>query len=416
MQKIDFREISDSEFDAFVKDRKDTSFQQNSYILSLQEKMGRETKLLGLSLDGQIVAAGAFILRKILWNYKVGLCVQGPVLNYYNPEIVDLFFKHLNQYLRKQHVIYNTILPNLELGKRDQDGNVLEAADWSFEQNLSKAKYKSFGKINDYKNIIQRFLFYKDFQDANGVPYHSEKKLFQSYTTKTRNLINKARKNMVKIEDGSDHLDVFVDIMEKTGERRGFRSRDAVYYKNFLESFGKDRSFILLAYLYPEEAIAELNQRKTDLMQEAKILSVKKENGNKKAVGKLKEINNQIEGVDNSLTFFDQFEDKDQKIYLSGALFVVYNQEMTYLFSGSLEEYFGLGAADLIQFEAQKTALEKGCDRYSFLGTLGAYSNSDDGIHAFKKGFGGRVLELPGAYYSVLHPLGKLVEYRYREP
>ncbi len=416
MQNINFREISTNEFNTFAKGRKDVSFFQSGYFLSLQEKMGRETKLLGLYLDGKLVAAGAFFLRKILWKYKVGLCVQGPILDYDDPEIVALFFKHLNQYLRKRHVVYNTILPNLELGKRDQDGNVLEPADWSFEQNLSKAKYKSFGRINEYKTILQRFSFYKDFQDENGVPYQSEKRLFQSYSSKTRNLINKARKNMVKIEDGSEHLDVFVEIMEKTGERRGFRIREVGYFKDFLEAFGKDKSFIMLAYLYPEEAIAELNQRKAALMEEAESLLAKQESGNKKAAGKLKEINNQIQGVDNSLTFFNQFEHKDQKIYLSGALFVIYNQEMTYLFSGSLEEYFGLGAADLIQFEAQKIALKSDCNRYNFLGTLGSYSNSDDGLHTFKKGFGGRVWELPGAYYSVLHPLGKLVEYRYREP
>ena len=103
-----------------------------------------------------------------------------------------------------------------------------------------------------------------------------------------------------------------------------------------------------------------------------------------------------------------------KRIYISGAVFVTFNNEMVYLSSGSDAKYYGLSGSQLIQHYAQTKAMEHGVKRYNYFITEGKHSGAkDDGILNFKKGFGGYLVELPGEFHiNVNQFLGKLLEMR----
>ena len=89
---------------------------------------------------------------------------------------------------------------------------------------------------------------------------------------------------------------------------------------------------------------------------------------------------------------------------MSAAMFMLYGDEVVYLFSGSDEKYMrDYNAQYLIQWHMIKYAAKHNFKVYNFYGINGLPNpNSKDyGIYDFKKGFGadyGRVIELVGSY------------------
>ena len=188
--------------------------------------------------------------------------------------------------------------------------------------------------------------------------------LFKQFKQNTRNLIHRAEKNGVKVRELSrEELPVFKQITESTSHRRDFQDKPLSYYE----------------------------------------------------------------------AMYDLFHDKDQVKFLvaeapdgtpiSVAMFMLYGDEVTYLFSGSDEKYMKeYNAQYLIQWHMIKHAAEHKFKRYNFYGlqALPNESKKDYGLYTFKKGFAsdnqGHVTELIGAheapvdsiFYALHHFLHKL--------
>lgn len=84
-------------------------------------------------------------------------------------------------------------------------------------------------------------------------------------------------------------------------------------------------------------------------------------------------------------------------------MFMLYGDEVVYLFSGSDEEYMKeYNAQYAIQWYIIKYAAAHKFKRYNFYGISGLPQNGElDGIYEFKKGFDtkhGKVVELIGSY------------------
>ena len=84
-------------------------------------------------------------------------------------------------------------------------------------------------------------------------------------------------------------------------------------------------------------------------------------------------------------------------------MFMLYGEEVVYLFSGSEEQYMKeYNAQYAIQWHMIKYAATHGFKRYNFYGISGLPRNGElDGIYEFKKGFDtkhGKVIELIGSY------------------
>ena len=120
--------------------------------------------------------------------------------------------------------------------------------------------------------------------------------------------------------------------------------------------------------------------------------------------------------TDRPLSYYEQmydlFHDKGEikfllaeanDIPLSAAMFMLYGDEVIYLFSGSDEQYMKeYNAQYAIQWYIIKYATEHKFKRYNFYGIHSLPKNGElDGIYEFKKGFDtkyGHVVELIGSY------------------
>ena len=169
--------------------------------------------------------------------------------------------------------------------------------------------------------------------------------LFADMKRNTRNHIRKAEKMGVKIRElDREELNIFKQITESTSNRRNFTDRPLSYYQQMYDLF-HDKG-------------------------EVKFLLAEADN-----------------------------------TPLSAAMFMLYGDEVIYLFSGSDEKYMKeYNAQYLIQWHMIKYAVEHKYKTYNFYGIQGLpdKSSKDYGIYDFKKGFTsdetGRVIELIGSF------------------
>lgn len=190
--------------------------------------------------------------------------------------------------------------------------------------------------------------------------------LFKQFKQNTRNLIRRAEKNGVVIRElEREELPLFKQITESTSERRHFQDKPLSYYEQMYDLFHKKG--------------------------EVKFL--------------LAEV---------------------QNTPLSTAMFMLYGDEVTYLFSGSTAEYMKeYNAQYLIQWHMIKYAANHKFKRYNFYGlqALPNESSKDYGLYTFKKGFTsdnrGHVTELIGAHempvntpFYLLHQLLHRLKHR----
>ncbi len=185
--------------------------------------------------------------------------------------------------------------------------------------------------------------------DING---RSQDEIWANFKRNTRNHIRKAEKMGVQIREINDsELLKLKQITQSTSKRRNFTDRPLEYYEKMYELFvpRNEAKFIL--------AEAEIN---------------------------------------------------GEMVSLSAAMFILYGDEIIYLFSGSDQKYMrDYNAQYLIQWYMIKYAADHGFSRYNFYGIQGLPDpdSKDYGIYEFKKGFDGHVVELIGTYEAPLSGL-----------
>ena len=219
--------------------------------------------------------------------------------------------------------------------------------------NIVKDGYNREIAVTNLKNLGFRsaasdnptYLFALDIYKRNP------DEVFASFKQNTRNLISRAARKGVTIRELSKkELPLFKQITEATSERRHFSDKTLDYYETMYDLFARSNEVKFI--------IAEVG-----------------------------------------------------KTPIAAAMFMTYGDEVIYLFSGSDEKYMKeYNAQYAIQWHMIKYALGHGFKRYNFYGIQGLPDPNKPGygIYRFKKGFGGRVIELLGAYDLPLSPLYSL--------
>ena len=222
-----------------------------------------------------------------------------------------------------------------------------EVKDGGFNHKQAIKNLKNNG-FKSIKSSMPKYLFVLELKGR------AEEQLLTSMKRNTRNHIRKAEKMGVKVRElKREELNVFKRITESTSSRRHFQDRPLEYYENMYDLFhNKGEIQFLLA-----EA--------------------------------------EVDG---------------KTVPMSVAMFMLYGNEVIYLYSGSDEKYMkDYNAQYLIQWHMIKYAAKNEFKTYNFYGIQGLPDKmqKDYGIYDFKKGFTsdetGRVVELIGAYETPIN-------------
>ncbi len=355
---MQFIELKPEEFRTFADKHPNKSFYQTPEIANLREQNGWTAYYFGVKTANQLVAASLIVAKPAFLGKSIFYAPGGPLVDYEDTKTLNFFIRHLRHYAKTHNGYVLHIEPYYELIERDRAGKPV-ANGFNHQKALKNLQNLGFKPLNTSDEPKYAFVL----ELKNRTP----DEIFADFKRNTRNHIRKAEKKGVQIRELSRaELPIFKQITESTSARRNFADKSLKYYEQMYDLFADRGEVKFLVAEVPEAT--ENDKYSGTVDQEA-------ENGFSRGVP------------------------------ISSAMFILYGDEVIYLFSGSDEAYMKeYNAQYLIQWHMIKYAAEHKFKRYNFYGINGLPdpNSKDYGIYDFKKGFTseatGRVTELLGAH------------------
>lgn len=399
-----FRELSIDEYKKFIKNYKNSNFFQDDRMDNYSKFKGYISYYVGVEDNKNIVAAARLLAKKSKFGKYNFSSPRGLLVDYNNFELLEFFVNNLKKYIKTKNGLVLKIDPYIIYKSRDIEGSeTKEINNSNIVNNLKKLGFIHGGFTRGYDLSGQgRWYFVLNLENK------SLDDIQKGMKANHRNIIRKAEKYGVEIKQIEyNDLPTFKHITEDTSARIGFSDKSLVYYQTMYDSF-KDEVKYLIAYLNVDKYKEKLKEELEINQNKYKILS-------DTTTGKAKELKITIDGLIKRLDESNHL--KEKQIPISCAMFMLYNGEVDYLFSGSLSEYKNLYAQYLIQWHMIKYAIENNYKKYNFFGISGIFDKKDSeyGVYEFKKGFGGVVEELIGDFYlptSILYKIKRIIKDR----
>ncbi|WP_428417373.1 peptidoglycan bridge formation glycyltransferase FemA/FemB family protein [Phocicoccus schoeneichii] len=374
-----------------------------------------ETFLLGLFKDDNLVGVAFLSAYPMMRKYRGFSTHFGPLLTEFNNEDFEFFLKEIDAFIKVHNGLEVTIAPNQIYQVRDKDGNVIEDDERNNREIMGVFERLGF-KHHGFSTqlVFSEHLRFQSVVDITG----TMEDVFKRMETKTRSDTRRALKQPIKIRHLTpDEYDEFLHIYKDTEERLGF---DKVPRERILDQLRilDKKIYVVLAELNLEEVIETLEKEKSQLEDQNKKLleehdlekaSRKVRNVHKDTEIKIQQTKNQIKDAE------ERIEKYGTVIPLSSAMYYFNNNEMVYLYSGSLREHSKFLATNFVTIKMIEDAQKKGLKRFNMYGITGNFESdaADYGVFQFKRGFGAEIEELPGTFSKVYHPvvykLGKLL-------
>ena len=338
-----FELIDTEKFRKFASRSPYKSFMQTPEIATLRENNGWTPYYFAVKEKDKIIAAAMIIAKPTFLGKSIFYSPGGPLLDLSDTKLTDFFFKNLIKYIKSHNGYVLRIDPYYEFIERNREGNKVEGG---FNHQKALENLKTLGFKPVLNTDQPKYLFVLELK--NRTP----DQIYADFKSNTRYHIRKAEKLGVKIRElKREELSTFKRITESTAERRSFQDKPLSYYEQMYDLFHEQGKVKFI--------VAEAN--------------------------------------------IDQEESSPTP--LSVAMFILYGDEIIYLFSGSESRYMKkYNAQYLIQWHMIKYGAEKGFKKYNFYGINGLPDESKPGygVYLFKKGFTsentGHVVELIGSY------------------
>lgn len=406
---MELKEITTKQFDQFSNKHPQTSFSQTSAWADVKKVNGWKSHFLGL-YDGKKIVGATLLLSKELPFIKKNMCyaVRGFLIDYSNFELLKEFTNGIKEYAKKINAIFVKIDPYINYQERDIDGKIVENGKNNKEafSNLTKLGYRHFG-FNLMQDTLQpRWIFVTETKNT------TVDEVMSKMDSKTRQIIRKNERLCIDTREISyDELEIFKDIMQHTGDRRNFIDRPLSYYQNMYKNLQpKGILKILIAELHTDKLIKNLEEEIASLQKDYDDRKYKHDNGiNKmnenKYLQKQKEVEKNIDRVSKKLEEIKSLQKENgDTIVLGGILFLIHGNEVLSLVGGSYEKFMEFQSAYTVHWAGCKYAIENNYDRYNFYGITGDFDEKNPlyGLYLFKRGFGGKVVELIGEFDLVI--------------
>ncbi len=378
-----FRELSIKEFNKYLDKSDLKTFLQSP----MMDNSDTVSYYVGVEENKNIIAAARLTSKKRKFGYNYFSSPKGLLLDYHNEKLLKFFTDNLKKFIKKRKGYVLRIDPNILYKSRDINGKITDEFDNSdIVESLKKVGFIHNGFTVGYNSSQETRWMYtidlenKTFEEVvkDFKPHHLSK-------------IKKAEKFGIIVKDIEyDDLPVFKEITEQTGKNIGFKDKSLEYYQRMYKSFGKDVKFVI-AYLDVEKYKEKIN---TELESYTKKYDkfYNKENNS------AKEVKKNIDSLNNRLKEVEKY--KEKMIPISASMFMLFGDEVVYLFSGNVDKYNNFYSQYLIQWIMIKYAIDNKYKKYNFYGIKGTFENGKnaDGVYEFKKGFGGHVEELIGLF------------------
>ena len=381
-------ELSEQEFRDFLDRHPLKTFLQTPEIAHLREKNGWTIYYVGLKDKDKVIAATMMMSIGNFMGKKTFYAPRGVLIDYENQNLLTLFFQELKQFVKNHQGYVFKMDPYYELVERDSEGKIVTSG-FNHTDVVSHLKRIGFFPINSEQ---AKWMF------ALNTDKKSFEELRKDFRPSTRNILNKVLKSNIQIRELEyDELHLFKAITEETSERKRFGDKPLSYYQDMYQVF-KPNGLIkyLIAEINIPEYIQSLEKERLENNQKLSVLSDSRYNDKKK-----EEIHKTLEGISKKLKEAKSIQkEHGNTLILSGGMFILYGDEVVYLYSGNYKRYMNFNAQYKIQWEMIHYAIDHNYKQYNFYGIteFRDKNHKDYGVYDFKKGFNGRVIELIGGF------------------
>ena len=390
--------MNENEYRTFTNLNTSIHFLQSYEWGELSKQRGYTPFYIGLLDKDKFVASALLLQKKLFFGFSYFYIPRGYNIDYKNTKLIKIFTDELKNWCKKKKGIFFKIDPDIKLHTIDSNAAVIEGENnYKLVEFLEKIGFKR-RKLNKYFETMQpRFTFRipleKSIEEIEG-----------RYSQTNIQRIKKAEKNGIIVEKGTEKdISEFVRLMKMTEKRQGFYSHDENFYQQFYNLFSKNNNVTLyLGKLDLDKTKKELLNKKESLNDELNSLI---EINSKKANSRKKEINKEIEGINNNLSFYDK--DKSGTIVVSSYLTVNYGNKCWALYAANDMKYKGLFANYLVYKTQIRDAKEMGAEIFDVFGTIGDPNSKSNliGLHDFKKKWGGEYIEFIGEFDFITNNL-----------
>ena len=402
--ELEFAVLSDADFEAFALKHPQNSFLQSVDFAGFQRARGQQVELFGIRRGGNLVAAGKLNHTTTRLGYTICECAKGPLMDYTDPELVRAVVELLRKRARDRKAAELRISPNLKYVARDEDG----AEHPEVEDNrplltqLAGMGFRHQGLDMDFVNVNWMFI-----KDLTGVQDAEE--LIMSTSYRTRKAIRKAEKNGVFLEQATlETLDDFYGALSTAGDERVFVYRERAYYEHLLRTTSDEFTKLMMAKIDIPAYRKSITERlEAEAAMAAGLRREVEETGSKKKANRLKVVQDLVDSYERSLKDIERFPDSVGVATVAAIHFVCYGDEVVCVIGGTVQDYIYFNGATSLYWGMMLHALEKGYPRYNFYGTFGISGQDEEGHggYAFKKGFGGEVVQLVGDFVLPVRPV-----------
>ena len=380
---MEFVELNEKDFRKFLDKSPLKNFMQLPEFAHMKEINNWQSTYVGVKEKDRIEAATLLCSRKRRFGYEF-YAPRGILVDYKNKELLTFFVENLKKYIRKRKGYVLRIDPYYIRVERDIDGNVVEGG-VNNEEAITNLKKLGFKKSAHPEQISWSFSLDLDKNK-------SDDEILKEMKGNTRRDITRAIKNdLIFREIGYDEINLFKEVLDSTGDRKGFSTRNLDYFKKlYNELVPKDLAKFVVVELDIDKTLGTKEKEKKELSE--KLKTTKKNTATlEDQIGK---INKEIDELK------ELKKEKGKKIVLAADIFITYGDEVVYLYGGNDDKYMKYCGAYLTQWEMIKYGRDNGFKKHNFYGISGNLTEDDKeyGVYKFKKGFGGYVEELIGEY------------------
>ncbi len=402
--ELELAVLSDAEFESFSLNHPQNNFIQSADFTRFQRARGQVVELFGVRRSGELVAAGKLNYTAGRFGYTVCECAKGPLMDYADTELVRAVVELLKKRAADRKAAELRISPNLLYVARDADGaehpEILDNRPLIAE--LTGLGFEHQGSDMNFANVNWMFVKHLDgIKDAE--------ELIMSTSYRTRKSIRKAEKNGVFLEQATlDTLDEFYDALSTAGDEKGFVYREREYYEQLLRTTSAEFTKLMMAKIDIPGYRRSITERlETESAAAAELRREVEETGSKKKANRLKVVQDLVDSYERSLKDIERFPDSVGVATVAAIHFVCFGDEVVCVIGGTKQDYIYFNGATSLYWGMMLHALEKGYSRYNFYGTFGIEGQDEEGYggYAFKKGFGGEVVQLLGDFAMPVRPL-----------
>ena len=391
--------ITNQEHDAFVKSHPNGDLLQLTKWAETKKLTGWYSRRIAVGENGEIKGVGQLLFKKIP-KLPFTLCYvsRGFVTDYDNKDALSQLLEEAKKVAKDEKAYAIKIDPDVEV---EHGAEALKNL-----RNLG-FRHKGFkeGLSKDYIQPRMTMITPIDKSDED---------IIQSFERRNRSKVRLALKRGTKVERaGREGLKTFAHLMQITGERDGFLTRDISYFENIYDALHDDGDAeLFLVKLEPKPVLETVNSEITDLENEIEKLQNKKQD--KKTLNKINDANNKIKkSQDLKNDLLELEKEHPDGIYLSGALLMFAGNKSYYLYGASSNDFRDFLPNHHMQYTMMKYARDHGATTYDFGGTDNNPDKESDhyGLWTFKKVWGTYLSEKIGEFDYVLNqPLYQLIE------